>query len=106
MNASTTARLDAAAAHLDTAADLAQADPAASSAVLAAMIRIVRAGITPGLPDEVRAPASTETVREQLLAALDHLDHVEPLDGPPDLLAWAWHLHELVGVVVQRAERS
>lgn len=106
MNAATLARLDAAAAHLDAAADLAQADPAPRGAVLAALIRLVRAGVSPGLPDDTRSRDVAATVREHLLTALAHLDEVEPLDGPPELAAWAWHLHELIGVVTDRVDRA
>lgn len=106
MNAATLARLDAAAAHLDAAADLAQADPAPRGAVLAAMIRLVRAGVSPGMPGDARSRETAASVREHLLTALEHLDDVEPLDGPPELVVWAWHLHELIDVATRRTGRS
>ena len=96
MDPSTTARLDAATAHLDAAADLAGRGPAPRAAAIAALIHLLRAGISPGLPHDDHPRDTTESVHDHLQAALAHLDKVDALDGPPDLPAWAWHVEELI----------
>lgn len=89
--------LDLAASHLATAADLADLadhhpDKGDEWAALAGQIRLVAAGLP--------TPADTQTgqggtVAEHLAAAVDALDHIDPLDGPHDLQLWAWHIAEL-----------
>ena len=99
---SATALLDRAADHLTRAADLAETtDPA-----FAGQIRLASATL-PGVaddsdlvhvPDTEHSPASfpsTAGIEDQLRQALDCLDQVAPLDGPPDMQLCAWHLHEL-----------
>ena len=66
---------------------------------------LVRAGVSPGMPDDARSRETAASVREHLLTALEHLDDVEPLDGPPELVVWAWHLHELIDVATRRTGR-
>lgn len=96
------ALLDRAADHLTRAADFAETtDPA-----FAGQIRLAAATL-PGVGDDsdlVHFPhtddppasiPSTADVEDQLRQALDCLDQVAPLDGPPDLQLCAWHLHEL-----------
>lgn len=86
--------LQQAAAHLDAAADLADAGHTAHGHALAGQIRLNRAGI---LLDFVTGdtPTGAETITGQLRAALVCVDAIDPLDGPPDLPFWAWHLAEL-----------
>lgn len=97
---SATALLDRAADHLTRAADLAETtDPA-----FAGQIRLAAATL-PGVADNSDLahdtddqPASlpgTADVEDELRHALDCLDQVAPLDGPPDLQLCAWHLYEL-----------
>ena len=38
------------------------------------------------------------SIPEQLQAALDTLDEIHPLEGPPDLPLWAWHVADLVRI--------
>ncbi len=86
--------LQQAAAHLDAAADLADAGHTAHGHALAGQIRLNRAGI---LPDLLAGdtPTGPDTVTGRLRAALACLDAIDPLDGPPELPLWAWHLAEL-----------
>lgn len=90
--------LDLAASHLGTAADLADhhsdrhTDNGDEWAALAGQIRLVAACLP--------TPADTQTgqggtVAEHLAAAVDALDHIDPLEGPHDLQLWAWHIAEL-----------
>lgn len=96
MTADTQTLLDGAAAHLDAASTLARRDGTARGHAVAGLIQLTRAGIAPAsfdAPDLTRGP---DTVTGRLRAALTALDSVDPLDGPADLLAWSWHLADLL----------
>lgn len=95
MTADTQTLLDQAAAHLEAAAALARRDDTARGQVVAALIQLTRAGITPGFED-LDLPPGPDTVIGRLRAALTALDSIDPLDGPADLLAWTAHLADLL----------
>jgi hypothetical protein len=103
----TQALLDEASTHLTAAAFLARCDDAPRAHAVAGVIQLLRAGIAPGTfdapstldaPDAAPGPA---TVTGRLRAALAALDAVDPLDGPPDLLAWSWQLADLIRILDQ-----
>ena len=49
-----------------------------------------------GLDPMALADLSTGgTVRSHVAAAQDALDGIRPLEGPPDLAMWVWHVAEL-----------
>lgn len=107
MPATTQALLDEATNHLTVAATLARRDDTPRAHSVAGVIQMVRAGIAPGTfdtPDPTPGPA---TVAGRLRAALAALDAVNPLDGPPDLLAWSWQVADLIHILDRdRAGRS
>jgi hypothetical protein len=99
VTANTQTLLDEAIDHLTAAANLARRDGTPRGHAVAGVIQLTRAAITPGIfegPDPTPGPA---TVIDHLQAALIALDLVDPLDGPPDLLAWSWQLADLIRVL-------
>lgn len=46
------------------------------------------------------APDST-SIRDHLAAAASAIDRIAPLEGPPDLAMWVWHLSELQRIAEQ-----
>ena len=93
--------LDRAAGHLHSAAqkvdDLGRLHDSPSLRAFAGQIRLNAAGLShdPWSTDSRRVGWS---IHEQLQAALDTLDEIHPLDGPPDLPMWAWHVADLVRI--------
>lgn len=96
------ALLDRAADHLTRAADFAEA----TSPAFAGQIRLAAATLAgvadnsypahvPHTDDPPASLPSTAVIADQLRQALDCLDQVAPLDGPPDLQLCTWHLNEL-----------
>ncbi|TWP33978.1 hypothetical protein [Leekyejoonella antrihumi] len=89
------APLDLAAGHLMTAADLIDGPTALPDLYgLSGLTRLTagRVSPTPATPDPtVPARSFIEDVR----AALEVLDAMDPNDGPADLALLAWHVHEL-----------
>lgn len=45
-------------------------------------------------------PDST-SIRDHLAAAASAIDSIAPLEGPPDLAMWVWHLSELQRIAEQ-----
>jgi hypothetical protein len=88
--------LDRAAGHMHAAAALAESlsseDVFSDWHGLAGQVRLTAAGVshTPTTPTD--PPAS---VTGRLTSALAVLDGVDPLNGPPDLQLWVWHIREL-----------
>jgi hypothetical protein len=91
--------LDEAAGHLTAAAYLARRDDAPPAHAVAGVIQLTRAGIAPGTFDAHDATPDPAAVTGRLRAALAALDAVDPLDGPPDLLAWSWQLADLIRIL-------
>ena len=93
--------LDLAAGHLHAAAQ--QADELGHLydspwlRAFAGQIRLNAAGLShdPWATDNRQADWS---IHEHLQAALDTLDEIPPLDGPPDLPMWAWQVADLVRI--------
>lgn len=98
MTTTTTDLIELAAAHLDAAAALA-ADATLYGTALAGQIRLTRAGLQPSPIDGDQAFPGPGTVTGRLHAAITVLDGIEPLDGPPDLIAWSWQISELARLV-------
>ena len=99
------ALLDKAAGHLQAAAQHADslthadADGASSPwSALAGQLRLVGAGLSPTAPPAEITPRPFG-VQDHLDAALDSLDRIAPLDGPPDLQLWAWRIVDLRAVL-------
>jgi hypothetical protein len=98
--ATTTELLDRAAGHLHAAAQhadqLGEQQDLPVLLAFAGQIRLTAAGLSrdPG-PYDGQAGAS---LAEQLQSALDTLDEIPPLDGPPDLPMWASHVVDLIRV--------
>lgn len=99
MTADTQTLLDEAGAHLDAAAHLADRDNTPRGRALAGLIRLTRAGITPGSFNDPGPTPRSDTVAGRIRAALTALDAVDPLDGPPDLLTWTWQVADLLALV-------
>jgi hypothetical protein len=91
--------LDRAAGHLHAAAQ--QADELGHLydspwlRAFAGQIRLNAAGLShdPMPTDGLQVGRS---IPQQLQAALDNLDEIIPLEAPPDLPMWAWHVADLV----------
>jgi hypothetical protein len=89
--------LDEAAGHLRAAADLAEArggpDVFSEWHGLASQISLTASGVShyPAVP-----PQNPSQVSGALRAAIDTLDGITPLSGPPDLVLWIWHIRELL----------
>jgi hypothetical protein len=98
---SATELLDRAAGHLHAAAQ--QADElghlydSASLRAFAGQIRLNAAGLNCD-PESTESRWVDCSIPEQLQAALDTLDEIHPLEGPPDLPMWAWHVADLVRI--------
>ena len=105
MTVDTQTRLDEAAAHLDAAAHLADRDNTPRGHALAGLIRLTRAAITPdslrpsGGFDNPEPTPNPGSAAGPIRAALTALDTVDPLDGPPDLLAWSAQVADLLALV-------
>lgn len=99
MTADTQTLLDQATNHLDAAAHLAGRDDTPRGHALAGLIRLTRAGIAPGSFDDPELTPGPDTVTGRIRAALAALDSIDPLDGPPDLLARSWHVAELLKIL-------
>ena len=56
---------------------------------IAGVIQLTRAGIAPGTFEALDPTPGPATITGRLRAALAALDRVDPLDGPPDLMAWS-----------------
>lgn len=99
MTANTQTLLYEAAGHLTAAAYLARRDDTPRGHAVAGVIQLTRAGIAPGTIDANPTPSGPSTVAGRLRAALAALDLVDPLDGPPDLLAWSWQVADLIRIL-------
>jgi hypothetical protein len=97
----TTELLDTAASHLHAAAARADAlghrKSSPSLLALAGQIRLTAAGLSQD-PDPNTPDAPGRSVAEHLASGLALLDRIHPLEGPPDLQLWAWHVAELVRI--------
>jgi hypothetical protein len=91
--------LDEATGHLTAAAYLARRDDTPRGHAVAGVIQLTRAGIASGTIDADHTPDGPNTVAGRLRAALAALDLVDPLDGPPDLLAWSWQVADLIRIL-------
>ncbi|GEM_PF-2824176 len=95
-------RLDLAAGLLMAAADSIDGPAAATDLYgLAGLTRLTagRISATPAPPHSIQAGTSFV---EQVKAALDVLDAIDPTDGPADLALLAWHVHELHQVALNQ----
>jgi hypothetical protein len=90
--------LDRAAGHLHAAAQradrLGERQDSPGLLAFAGQIRLTAAGLS-------QDPEPTDwgaggSMAERLQSALDALDEIAPLDGPPDLPMWAWHVADLI----------
>ena len=95
MTANTDALIAEATTRLARAANLAGQRGTAASDALAAQIRLARATLTTAPPDEPSDAPHGSSVLAELHGALDALDLVEPLKGPPELLLVGWNIAEL-----------
>ena len=98
---SATELLDRAAGQLHAAAhtvdNLAGLHDSPSLRAFAGQIRLNAAGLSHDqCPTD--GPPAAGSIREQLQAALDTLDEIHPLEGPPDLPLWACHVADLVRI--------
>src|SRR5687768_6309644 len=88
--------LDRAAGHLHAAAALAESfggdDDFSEWHGLASQARLTAAGVSHTPTPPADPPVS---ITGCLASALQELDHVPPLAGPPDLQLWACHIREL-----------
>lgn len=93
--------LDRAAGHVHAAAQqvdkLGHLRDSPSLRAFAGQIRLTAAGLSqdPCPTDSLKVDGS---IHEELQAALDTLDEIPPLDGPPDLPMWAWLVADLVRI--------
>ena len=99
MTVNTDAHLAEATTRLARAAHLAAQRGTAASDALAAQIRLARATLTTAPPEEASAAYPESSVLAELHGAVDALDRVEPLDGPPELLLVGWNIAELIRLV-------
>ena len=93
--------LDRAAGHLHSAAErvdnLAGLHDSPSLRAFAGQIRLSASGLSHDQwPTD--GPAAAGSIPEQLQAALNTLDEIHPLEGPPDLPLWACHVADLVRI--------
>lgn len=90
--------LDRAAGHLHAAAQqadrLGERQDSPGLLAFAGQIRMTAAGLSQD-PEPAHWWAGA-SMAEQLQSALDTLDEIPPLDGPPDLPTWAWHVVDLI----------
>ena len=93
--------LDRAAGHLHSAAErvdnLAGLHDSPSLRAFAGQIRLNAAGLSHD-PWPTDGQPAAGSIPEQLQAALDTLDEIHPLEGPPDLPLWACHVADLVRI--------
>jgi hypothetical protein len=93
--------LDTAAGHLHAAAaradELGHRRSSPSILAFAGQIRLTAAGLSQD-PDPDPPVAPGRSIAEHLGMGLSLLDRINPLDGPPDLQLWAWHVAELVRI--------
>jgi hypothetical protein len=97
--ASTQALLDEANGHLTAAANLARHDGTPRGHAVAGVIQLTRAGIAPGAFEGLDPMPGPATVTGRLRAAMAALDRVDPLEGPPDLLAWSLQVADLIRIL-------
>ena len=87
--------ISAARHHMNLGAELADSQ---SATAFAAQIRLAAAALpathADNPPEDARRMGDTSIVGH-LEAALECLDAIKPLVGPPDLQLSAWHVHEL-----------
>lgn len=100
--ATTQTLLERAADHLTAAARLARGDDTPRSRAVAGVIELTRAGIAPGSLQYVGPTTGPASTLGRLHAALAALDTIDPLDGPPDLLAWTWQVADLIRILQAR----
>lgn len=86
--------LHAAAAHAD---ELCAQHDSPILRAFAGQIRLTAGGLTHD-PVPTDAGQAAGSIAEQLQTALDTLDQIPPLEGPPDLAMWAWHIAELLRI--------
>lgn len=92
--------LEQATEHLTAAAHLARRDDDTSRAhAVAGVIQLTRAGIAPATLEFVDPTPGPTTTIGRLRAALAALDAIDPIDGPPDLLAWSWQVADLIRIL-------
>lgn len=94
----TTELIDRAAGHLHAAAQqaerLGERQDSPGMLAFAGQIRLTAAGLSQDPDPPAYRPYCS--MAEQLQSALDTLDEIPPLDGPPDLPMWAWHVVDLI----------
>jgi hypothetical protein len=89
--------LDRASGHLHAAAQQADQQHLPVLLAFAGQIRLTAAGLSHD-PWPTGSRQAERSIQEQLQAALDTLDEIPPLDGPPDLSMWASHVVDLIRV--------
>ena len=94
--------LKRAADHMTAAARLTRCDDTPSSHAVAGVIELTRAGIAPATLEDVDPTPGPTTTIGRLHAALAALDAIDPIDGPPDLLAWSWQVADLIRILEAR----
>lgn len=97
---STEALLEEAAGQLHAAAEFAEAlggaDVFSEWHGLASQISLTAAGVSHDPAAPTQYPS---TVSARLRTAIDTLNGITPLLGPPDLALWIWHIRELLHLV-------
>ena len=98
---STAELLDRAAGQLHAAAqpldNLGHLHDSPSLRAFAGQIRLNAGGLSCD-PEPTESRQVDLSIQERLQAALDTLDEIHPLEGPPDLALWAWHVADLVRI--------
>lgn len=94
--------LDEAAGHLHAAAQLAETrggtDIFSEWHGLASQISLTASGVSHYPAGPTQNPSQ---VSGALRAAIDTLDGITPLSGPPDLVLWIWHIRELLHLALE-----
>ena len=52
-------------------------------------------------PSHPEIEGAAASIRDHLAAAASVIDRIAPLEGPPDLAMWVWHLSELKRIAEQ-----
>ena len=86
--------LHAAARHAD---ELGEQQDSPIMQAFAGQIRLTAGGLTHD-PDPTDAGQPGGSITEELQRALDTLNEIPSLEGPPDLAMWAWHVAELIRI--------